>query len=175
MGSMEFGKYVDIARKKGADHAVIVDTYLVRAAPWVRLKCEFGCEGYGLRRSCPPYTPDYERTRSILDSYKHAMLVHRHWIKGYELVNTLNDLIVDLEATLFLDGYYKAFGMGCGPCTRCKKCDTSKNCIHPERMRPSMESCGIDVFQTARAQRLPIEAVRDHAQQRDVYGLVLIE
>jgi hypothetical protein len=38
-----------------------------------------------------------------------------------------------------------------------------------------MESCGIDVFKTAREHSLPISVVRDHKQERDIYGLVLIE
>jgi predicted metal-binding protein len=65
--------------------------------------------------------------------------------------------------------------MGCGFCTRCGKCDITGKCVHPERARPSMESCGIDVYQTARMSGLPIEVVRDHQQERDVYGLILIE
>jgi hypothetical protein len=38
-----------------------------------------------------------------------------------------------------------------------------------------MESCGIDVFKTAREHGLPINVVRNHNQERDLYGLVLIE
>jgi len=175
MRKADLKRYVDIAEQKGADHVVVVDPSTVHTAPWVRMKCQFGCAGYGLRKSCPPLTPDHEKTRATLDCYKRALLLHRHWVKGYNAVDELNDLVVDLETTLFLDGYYKAFGMGSGPCTRCKKCAISKNCAHPERMRPSMESCGIDVFQTVRAHGLPIHVVRDHTQERDVYGLVLIE
>jgi len=111
----------------------------------------------------------------MLDSYDRAILLHYHWVKGTNSVAMLNDTVIDLETTLFLDGFYKAFGMGCGFCTLCKKCDTTKDCVHPERMRPSMESCGIDVYQTARANGLPIEVVRSHAQDRDVYGIVLVD
>lgn len=175
MRKADLKKYTDIARQRGADHAVVIGPSTVRTAPWVRLKCQFGCPGYGLRLSCPPHTPDHERTRSVLDSYNRAILLHLHWAKGYNAVGELNDLIVDLETTLFLDGFYKAFGMGSGPCSLCKKCDTAKNCAHPQRMRPSMESCGIDVYQTARAHGLPIEVVRSHEQERDAYGIVLIE
>ncbi|MDD3844832.1 MAG: DUF2284 domain-containing protein [Syntrophorhabdaceae bacterium] len=175
MQNSDLEKYIGFARERGIDDAVIVETSSIHTAPWVRMKCQFGCGAYGLRWSCPPHTPDHEKTRSMLDSYTQAILLHSHWVSGYSTVTDLNDTVVDLETTLFLDGFYKAFGFGCGFCTRCKKCDTTKGCVHPERMRPSMESCGIDVYQTARANGLPIEVVRNHAQDRDVYGIVLIE
>jgi hypothetical protein len=38
-----------------------------------------------------------------------------------------------------------------------------------------MESCGIDVYKTARESGLPIKVVKDHSQARDIYGLVLVE
>jgi predicted metal-binding protein len=90
-------------------------------------------------------------------------------------VDELNDLIVDLEIALFLDGYYKAWSMGSGPCRRCKKCDTDGTCMHADRARPSMESCGIDVFATARNHDLPIHVLRNHKAERDLYGVVLVE
>jgi len=175
MQDSNLGKYLDLAKEKGADHAIVVETSSVFTAPWVRMKCQYGCSAYGLRLTCPPHTPDHDRTRQMLDSYSRAILLHYHWVKGYNVVNTLNDTVVDLETILFLDGFYKAFGMGCGFCTRCGKCDITGKCVHPERARPSMESCGIDVYQTARVSGLPIEVVRDHQQERDVYGLILIE
>ncbi len=160
---------------RGADHALLVDTRRVFTAPWVRLKCQFGCAGYGKTLTCPPFAPTPEQTRSILDSYNHAILIHRHWKRDYEDVEKFNDIIVDLETTLFFDGYYKAFGIGSGPCTGCKKCDTTVSCKHPPRARPSMEACGIDVFKTAREHSLPIRVVRKQGEERDIYGLVLIE
>ena len=175
MQNGDLARYVEMAKDRGADHAVIVDTSCVSTAPWVRMKCRFGCPGYGLRLSCPPHTPEHDRTQMVLDSYRRAILLHYHWVKGTNSVAILNDTVVCLETTLFLHGFYKAFGMGCGFCTLCKKCDTTRGCVHPERMRPSMESCGIDVYQTARANGLPIVVVRDHAQDRDVYGIVLID
>jgi hypothetical protein len=39
----------------------------------------------------------------------------------------------------------------------------------------SMESCGIDVYATIRANGFPIEVVKDRAGEQNYYGLVLIE
>jgi predicted metal-binding protein len=48
----------------------------VVTAPWVRLKCQFGCDSYNSNYCCPPYTPTPEETRKILDSYRRALLFH---------------------------------------------------------------------------------------------------
>jgi hypothetical protein len=38
-----------------------------------------------------------------------------------------------------------------------------------------MESCGIDVFATARGNGFPIEVVKDFKSAQNYYGVVLIE
>jgi len=78
-----------------------------------------------------------------------------------------------LEQEIFLDGYYKAFGMGAGPCQLCSKC--GKFCRHPEKTRPSMEACGIDVYSTVRANGYPIKVVSSANCKGNYYGIVLIE
>ena len=139
------------------------------------MKCQFGCAGYGRTRCCPPYTPTPEEMRKILDSYTYGILAHLHWKKTYKTVDRFNEALVDLERRIFLDGYYKAWTLGCGPCDRCTECNIGGACLHPDRARPSMESCGIDVFKTAREHGLPINVLKDHKEERDSYGLVLIE
>jgi predicted metal-binding protein len=171
----KYDRYVAMALEKGIDDALIIDTAKIFTAPWVRMKCRFGCAGYGKRLCCPPHTPDHKETRAVLDSYRHALLCHKNWKKDYKVVGKFSNIIVDLETAIFLDGYYKALGLGSGPCTLCKTCDTSGACKNPERARPAMEACGIDVFQTARAHDLPIRVVRTHSDERNVYGIVLIE
>lgn len=62
-------------------------------AEWVRLKCQFGCGGYGRRLTCPPYSPTPERTRAVLDEYGVAILVHnpgrRNWKSMKRIVSEL--------------------------------------------------------------------------------------
>ena len=41
--------------------------------------------------------------------------------------------------------------------------------------RPSMEACGIDVFKTARDNGFPITVVRTHEEERNFYGVILVE
>jgi predicted metal-binding protein len=81
-----------------------------------------------------------------------------------------------VEREAFFDGYYKAFAMGAGPCSLCDECNLEdEECLYPEDARPSMESCGIDVFQTVRNNGLPIEVVKNHNCEQNYYGIVLIE
>lgn len=167
--------YLEIALKNEIDHAIVIETSKVFTEPWVRMRCQFGCFKYGKSLCCPPCTPTYEEMRKILDSYRFGILLHRHVRKGYKHVDEFNEIIVNLERGIFLDGYYKAWAIGSGPCTRCKECIVSGTCLHPDKARPSMESCGIDVFRTARENGLPIIVVKDHSQDRDIYGLILVE
>jgi len=170
----DLAPYVKMALQRGVDDAAVVETSRVVTAPWVRMKCQFGCAGFGQSLCCPPRTPTPDETRQILDSYTHGILLHRHIKKGGKAVERLSQTAVDLERTLFLDGYYKAWTLGSGPCGRCKECNMEA-CVHPDKARPSMEACGIDVFATARAYRFPIHVVRDVADERDFYALVLVE
>jgi len=117
----------------------------VVTAPWARLKCQFGCGGYGQCLVCPPFTPMPEQMRAVLDSYKRAILIH------FDTEADVKATVADLERTIFLRGAWKAFGLGAGPCYFCKECDLeTKECRYPERARPAMEACGIDVFSTVR-------------------------
>lgn len=167
--------YLQTALKRELSHAVVVETSKVFTEPWVRMKCQFGCFMYGKRLCCPPRTPTPEEMRKILDSYKYGILLHRHIQKGYKYVNEFNEIIVDLERTIFLDGHYKTWAVGSGPCTICKECNITGTCLHPDKARPSMESCGIDVYRTAGENNLPIKVVKDHSQDRDIFGLILVE
>ncbi len=170
----QFAPYLKTALEKGVDNAVIVETSRVATAPWVRMKCQFGCSGYGISLCCPPRTPTPDEMRKILDSYTFGILLHRQIKKGGKAVERLSETAMDIERVLFLDGYYKAWTLGAGPCGGCKTCNM-KACLHPDRARPSMEACGIDVFATARGYRLPIDVVRERTDIRNFYALALVE
>lgn len=148
----------------------IIDPKEVVTAEWVRLKCQYGCDGYGLCLTCPPYSPEPSRTRKILDSYSVAALLWQP--EGWQ---GLRKICSELERELFLRGYYKAFAMPSGPCELCDPCPLKYPCNHPELARPSMEACGIDVYATARRFGFPIEVVRDRTCKANYYGLILIE
>jgi predicted metal-binding protein len=163
--------WVKAARRMGAAAAKVISARSVVTGNWVRLKCQFGCGGYGQRLTCPPYSPTPEQTAAVLREYRVALLVHTPSEGDWKSVKRI---VSDLEREIFLSGFYKALAFGCGPCDLCKTCDL-EGCKHPQGARPSMEAAGIDVFATARANGFPIEVVRDYSCPQNYYGLVLIE
>ena len=160
--------------EQGAERAKIIDPRSVITAEWVRMKCQFGCPGFGKSRCCPPHAPAPDLTRKVVDSYQKAILVHRRLPKR-EKTKFFNETIVKLEIEIFLDGYYKAWSMGSGPCRLCEECDPNTPCKHGLEARPSMEACGIDVFKTARDNGFPIEVLKTREEERDIFGLILVE
>ena len=166
--------YCNKALELGVDGAKQIEPRSVVTAEWVRMKCQFGCTGFGLSLCCPPNSPTPEITRKVIDSYEKAILLHRRLKKG-ERSKILNEILVRLEIEIFLDGYYKAWSMGSGPCRLCKECDLDGPCKHGLEARPSMEACGIDVYKTARDNGFHIEVVKTHDDERNIFGVILVE
>ena len=59
----EYTKYMKRAKDLGVKNAKIISTKSIVTAEWVRLKCQFGCGGYGRTLTCPPYSPTPEKKR----------------------------------------------------------------------------------------------------------------
>ena len=169
----EYKKFVEMAVELGANDAKIIKTDSIVTAAWVHWKCRYGCGRYGSSLCCPPNSPTYKETRELIDCYRFALLVHfTEDIKNSKIDPT--EVVTTLEREVFLAGHYKAFALGAGPCRLCAEC-TMKECRHPETARPSMESCGIDVFSTVRNNGYHIEVLKDRSQNMNRFGLVLIE
>lgn len=171
-------KYIDAAISMGVSKIKIIDTTSVTVGYWVRLKCQFGCGCYGNRWTCPPYSPTPEYTKKMLDEYSTGLLMQIEDIpakKEPKIRVRLEKIVADIERELFLDGYYKAFGMAAGPCRLCRTCDMTQDCKYPERARPAMEACGIDVYQTARNNGFTLEVVTSEDACCSYISLILIE
>jgi predicted metal-binding protein len=166
--------YCKRAIERGMDGAKVIDPRSIVTAEWVRMKCQFGCPGFGGRLSCPPYAPTPEVTRRVIDSYEKAILLHQRLDQGRK-TKGFNETLVRLEIEVFLDGHYKAWSMGSGPCRLCKECNVGSLCKHGYEVRPSMEACGIDVFRTARENGFSIDVIRSLDETRNVYGVILVE
>jgi len=154
----------------------------VVTAPWVKMKCQFGCAGYGKRYGCPPDSPTHEQTRGVLDCYERAILFHIEAAKKEgenrrKLLNAFFEDLVDLEGDMFKDGYYRAFVFLAGPCHLCKECAKQKGdpCLFGGKARPSMEACGIDVYQTARNNGFSIKPLREKSETQNDYCLMLVD
>ena len=152
----------------GAVEAKVINASSVVTAGWVRLKCQYGCGGYGSSLCCPPNTPTPEQTQKTIDGYENAILAH------FSVNGSATKAMITLERETFLQGYHKAFAFGAGPCLLCKSC-REDGCKHPDRARPSMEACGIDVYATARGNGFPIQVVLDESTKQNYYALLLIQ
>lgn len=155
----------------GARESKIIEVKTVKTAAWVRYKCQFGCDGYGQCLTCPPYSPTPDETQKILDSFKKAILIHCQTGSHVDI----SKVVIKIEKETFLAGYYKALGMGAGPCRLCRVCNLKGECRHREEARPSMEACGIDVFSTVRSNGFSIDTLDSARCRADYFGIVLIK
>ena len=162
----------------GADAAQVIRPDQVVVAEWVRLKCQYGCGGYGMCLTCPPYSPTPEVTRQVLRHYRQALLLRVEgtgWEEEDQQCRRLNEVVAALERELFLAGHHRAWGMGAGPCAFCETCNLAGPCRFPRQARPSMESCGIDVYTTVRQAGWEIEVVQTPEAPFRLFALVLME
>ena len=162
-----YKNYIKRAKELGAKEAKVIPSKSIVTAEWVRLKCQFGCDGFDRCLTCPPNSPTPEVTRRMLTFYKNALLIH-----GNEHTH-IREVVSTMEQEMFLDGYFKAFAMGAGPCELCDTC--AEFCRHPTKARPSLEACGIDVFTTARSNGYPIQTLKIASCKGNYYGIVLID
>ncbi|MDR3102602.1 MAG: DUF2284 domain-containing protein [Methanocalculaceae archaeon] len=149
-------------RENGGD-AVFIDVDKIVTGAWVRMKCLFGCNGFGRRFSCPPYAPAPAETQAVLDCYSHALLVRFAGDIGepvperrvsHEMTRYVQRVMFELEDMAFQDGFYKVFGYTGHQCGWCANCCAKEggtvitDCKNRQKMRPSMEAAGMDVYAT---------------------------
>jgi predicted metal-binding protein len=174
----KFNKYIKRIKASGADKVKLIHPQKVVVGNWVRLKCQFGCDAYRTRYTCPPYSPTPAYTRQMLKEYKTAIFFTYTYLATRERKERqyIRRTIAKLEREMFLDGYYKAFALGAGPCNLCpNKCDFKKGCLHTELARPSMEACGIDVYKTAKNAGVTVKVVKDLNASPTYCCLMLVE
>lgn len=161
-------KYKELLLSMGSDSVKIIDTKTIITAPWTIFKCQFGCSRYGRNWSCPPKTPNYKLTQEIIDSYQIGVLFRCHDM------SITTEIAIKVGREMFLDGYYKSIVFGSGPCKLCEECNTQR-CNYPEKAVPSMEACGIDVFQTVMNNGYEIKPFRGKEEVQNYFALVLVE
>ena len=193
----ELDTLLDELRSIHSDFKLIpADT--IEVAEWARWKCRYGCKAYGKHLSCPPYVPSVEETRKLIACYERAIVARfdanpnpnvppahiHHYL--WDAIKEMHDTMFEFERHAFLAGYYKAFAMGALPCSYCDDClperpsfvldQASKRfCEQQQRMRPSMEACGIDVFKTVRNAGYELEVLTSPDEKITFFGLLLLE
>lgn len=160
----EIARLITFIHENGGD-AVPLPADKVVTGEWVRMKCYYGCNGFGRRFSCPPYTPKPAETQAVLNCYKDTLLIRFDGDVGEttpdrlvsrKMTRHVQQVMFELEGKAFSDGFYKAFGYAghqCGWCSSClaKTRDAiATDCKNRRKMRPSMEAAGIDVYATCK-------------------------
>ncbi|MBW3012936.1 DUF2284 domain-containing protein [Candidatus Woesearchaeota archaeon] len=172
---------INAGKKYKIVDAVVFPVNKIKVGNWVRLKCQYGCDSYGRSHSCPPAIKDM--IKDIISDYKKAVLLV---FKTESLGNRKNYSqsflriyrgMLAAERALFVNGFYKAFGMGPGPCPMCKECSFPKACKHPKLKRPAVEAMCIDVFQTVKNLGKKIAVLKDKKSEsaHNSYCLILVD
>lgn len=149
--------------------AIELDPARIRSEAWVRAKCAYGCSQYGKRWSCPPHSMDQAGFAELLGCYSRALLV-----AGQPPLRDFQEKLLGLEREAFLGGFKKALVFSGGPCCWCESCD-DKQCRFPEKRRPSLESCGCDVFALAESCGIPVAPLRNSDDFVQYVGLLLVD
>jgi len=71
----EFDFLRTLALNLGATEAKIIPAGAVVVENRVVLKCRFGCDDYGKKLTCPPFTVKVDEFRKMLKDYKYALIV----------------------------------------------------------------------------------------------------
>jgi predicted metal-binding protein len=67
-----------------------------------------------------------------------------------------HEALLKLEKFAFTKGFPFALGLRAGSCNICPKCDVTKPCVHPEMLRFSPESVGINLIKTLKNARMSL-------------------
>jgi predicted metal-binding protein len=109
--------------------------------------CKDGCVNFGKKFSCPPVSPCFHSKKKYLLVIFMRVFLEQFDYKEYHKLRIGNailkpriDLVMRKLEDKFGGRYYSS-----GSCRLCKKC--GKVCNHPEKMRFSLESTGVDCNQ----------------------------
>ena len=153
----------------GCTKAKVVLTQTISMAHWVKLHCQFGCKQYAKLLTCPPSTPYFEEMTDILGEYEKALLIN--------VAPNANaqEIVVNLETSFKKKGYTKAFALGAQPCDLCDPCTVSTFCQYPEKARPTLQACGIDVKSTVDKNGWTDLALNKPCSESHTIGMVLLD
>ncbi|HOT74742.1 MAG TPA: DUF2284 domain-containing protein [Candidatus Wallbacteria bacterium] len=148
---------------------------------WVRMKCMFGCSGFGKSLSCPPNVPSIAECREFFKEFEEAVLFHftMKVIKPEDrklLSDKINGDLLNVEREVFLSGLYRAFMLPVNECHRCVKCCGKKeSCPHSEKVRPMPEAMGVDLFATANRAGYPVKVLKNYDETMNRYAILMLE
>lgn len=180
---MDEGKLIRTALECGATHAVFIGREEIVLNAEFRSMCEANrCGVYGKCYMCPPDVGPIEELIASIRRYDRALF--------YQVISPLEDSF-DIEGMTkakeslvqvsqkLLDAVQPdpgaavlhLSGGGCGLCSPCAKI-VNAPCRHPDRALASLESYGVDVYQTTR--NTPMKYING-ANTVTYFGMVLFQ
>lgn len=145
----------------GATHAEIIGQESIVLNAEFRAMCEANrCGAYGKCYMCPPDVGPVDELMRKIRGYEKGLfyqviapLEDSFDIEGMaeakKLLVQLSQRLLDALRPVFGDGALHLSGGGCGLCPTCAKA-TEEPCRHPDRAMASLESCGMDVYNTTK-------------------------
>jgi len=160
-----------IARIKalGFKETRLISVDNIHIPDWANLRCQFGCDHYG-KPQCPPNSPSASKTREILKDYTWALL-----LEGEPPTKQFQKQVLQAEKEAFGAGFHKSFAYWAGPCTVCDTCSADGVCRNTRDARPSMESAGIDVFETVKRAGFNLRTLNNNGDFVKYFALLLVE
>ncbi|MBI4384276.1 MAG: DUF2284 domain-containing protein, partial [Nitrospinae bacterium] len=159
---------VEEAVSLGCVKAKVILTKTISLGRWVKLQCQYGCPFYGMRFTCPPCSPNADEMSEILLDYQKAILIQAPQAKQ------ALEIVLALEERYKNKGFHKAFALCATPCDLCETCTIETRCQHPDKARPTMQACGIDVSQTTFNNGWESNGGQTPCSESRPFGMVLI-
>jgi len=163
-----------------------IDPRKIVVSRWVRMKCMFGCPGYG-NACCPPNTPSVDECKKFFEEYTEFVVFHfqkkvEKPEDRYEWTKEINARLLKLEREVFLAGNPKTFLLFMDTCAFCLNCATltqtpgeRSKCNDKRSARPVPEAMAVDVFSTVKQLDYPIEVLKDYSACMNRYAFLLVE
>ncbi len=158
-----------------------IDPQNILVSQWVRMKCYYGCNEYGVTATCPPNIPSLPECEKFFKEYKRAVVFRfeKRVPKPedrFAWTRKMNMRLLRLEKEIFLSGQEKVFLMFLDSCNFCPECPGKKEeCREPKMARPTPEALGVDVYSIVRQIGYPIHVLSDYSQPMNRYAFLLIE
>lgn len=144
--------------------AYMLDASEIDVENRARVKCAYGCRGYGKRLSCPPHVISVDEFREMLKEYNTAiLLIEEHDTSAEDDIfkawsrlrkGSFNKML-ELEHYAFRKGFTYAQLLRPGACNECNTC--GEECNKPELRRFPPEAVGINLSDLMEKKKLEIE------------------
>lgn len=177
---MKKEKIESLLKSQGLSEYKWIDPKEIIVAQWVRMKCTFGCNGYGAG-TCPPNVPSVEDCSKFFKEYDKGLIFKFNTIADKNAYPTewskdIAKRLLAAERAVFLSGFQKAFLLNQTGCSLCKECSDNRiDCIDKMNARPSPESLAVDVYKTVRNIGYDINVVSKNPSEITRIAILLIE